>query len=763
MKISKYQGFSMVLKPLVGAMAGMGLWLYTGVGLAQQSAGTVNFDSLEISGQSQAPERRAFNMPGAVSTVGENKKFDSLDSVVRALPGTYTNIDPTQGTLNVNIRGMSGFGRVNTMLDGVPQTFYGTSANSGSRYHEEEGNGYGPSSQFGTMVDQNFLVGVDVTRGFASGAAGVNGLAGSANLRTIGVDDVVQQGHHFGLLSKLSTASNGMGHSRMLTLGTRYRLGQDGQIGVIGGYSGSKINANYRDGSGKQYNENDFVKRLDQRPRSWLAKFQFSPNRDHSFLFSGSGYTNNVGGRQARRDSYSLNYFFTPPSQWVNLGFLAASTRNRQNFNDDASIWLLTEASTKNDSTYLNLYNTSYFDAANIQTTLLYGVSYLRNNYERRAKAIDLDNYEYTAFSPSGKQEITSAYLDTTLAKGIYTLNTNFTYTHGVVRGYKPACGNAATSGLCFPSYAANLKLTSNSLNFSTMLSAELSDWFKPFVSFSRNNRIPNTQEIFFNNEGGGSMNPFLKPEDAKTYQIGFNASREGVFSSDDYFGLKLLAYRSDIRHYIHSQSFFLRNQGGLTTDLNEDINPSFHAQIYTNSLKPVRHSGVELNLEYDAGAAFAKLAYSYQKTPLPVDATGKTGVGFGTVGVTQLPRHYGNLTIGGRFLERNLVVGSTFKYTGKAKRMLPIGQELADQDELQTLPKIPIVIDLFATYQFNKNILLKASIQNATNRNYVDALNSLNSTLSQVGEDYKYSYSNTARGLTLSGRRSAIDCLEYK
>lgn len=80
---------------------------------------------------------------------------------------------------------------------------------------------------------------------------------------------------------------------------------------------------------------------------------------------------------------------------------------------------------------------------------------------------------------------------------------------------------------------------------------------------------------------------------------------------------------------------------------------------------------------------------------------------------------------------------------------MLPIGQELADQDELQTLPKIPIVIDLFATYQFNKNILLKASIQNATNRNYVDALNSLNSTLSQVGEDYKYSYSNTARGRT--------------
>ncbi len=730
-------------------MAGLGAAGPLGIATAQGGADALDLDSVQISGQVAPPQRRAFNTPGAVSTLGDNKKFDSLDSVVRAQPGTYSNIDPTQGTVNINIRGLSGFGRVNTMIDGVPQTFYGTSANSASRYHAEDGGGYGPSSQFGTMIDQNFLAGIDISRGYARGAAGVNGLAGSANLRTIGVDDVVQEGHTFGALSKLSTASNGMGHSGMLTLGAKRNFEGGDSIGAIAGMSGSRMNANYKDGNGQEYNKNDFAKRLDQRPRSWLGKIEYSPNEANRFLLSGSGYTNNVGGRETRRDSYSLNYFFDPSSPWINLGFVAASTRSQQHFNDDASIWLLTDAQTTNDASYLNLYNTSYFDLGDVGVTMQYGASHLHNVYEKRAKAIDLDNYQYTAFSPTGKQDITSVYLDTTLTRGIYSLDTNLTYTHGVVRGFKPACDNAQSSALCFPSYAAHMKLSSRALNFSTMFSADLSDWFKPFISFSRNTRIPNTQEVFFNNEGGGSMNPFLKPEEAKTWQLGFNTSRQGVFKEDDYLGIKLLGYRTNYSRYIHSQSFFLLSHGGLTNDINDDIDGGFHAQIYTNAVKPVHHSGVELNLNYDAGGFFTDLSYSYQKTPLPVDATGKTGVGFGTVGVTELPRHYANLTLGGRFLNQSLVLGTTFKYTGKAKRMLPIGENLEDQDELQDLPKIPLVIDLFATYQLNKNVLLKASIQNATNRNYVDALNSLNSTLSQAGEDYTYRYSNTARGRT--------------
>ncbi|WP_328287651.1 hypothetical protein [Pasteurella multocida] len=39
------------------------------------------------------------------------------------MPGSFTQIDKSSGTVSVNVRGGTGFGRVNTMIDGVSQTF----------------------------------------------------------------------------------------------------------------------------------------------------------------------------------------------------------------------------------------------------------------------------------------------------------------------------------------------------------------------------------------------------------------------------------------------------------------------------------------------------------------------------------------------------------------------------------------------------------------------------------------------------------------
>lgn len=723
----------------------------TVMGLSHAQSLEIDFEDLEISGEEIQTELTSYYVPGAVSSVGENKTMDTLDSVVRALPGTYTNIDPTQGTVNVNIRGLSGFGRVNTMIDGVPQTFYGTSANSASKYHAEDG-GYGPSSSFGAMIDPNFLVGIDVARGYADGAKGVNALAGYANLRTIGVDDVVFEGRRFGVLSKGHIGNNDMGHSGMVTFGVRQPVA-NGSVGAIIGYSTSRLRSNYKDGDGNYYSERDFVRRLDQSPRSWLSKIEIKPNEYHSLLLSGSEYRNGVGGREAERASYSLDYEFNPVSPWWNLRFLAATTRSTQSFDDDSLIWMLERGATENKSKYFELSNTSYFNSMNAEWALSYGASYLSNKYERNAVGVNQDNFDYTPFSPSGKQELKSVYLTTDVTKGIVNLNANVTYTDGKVKGFKPACGSASGTSYCFPTFAANMELKSKALNFSTMAALDLSDWFKPFVSFSRNTRVPNTQEVFFNNEGGGSMNPFLKPERATVWQLGFNTTKENLIFDGDFLGVKLVGYYSKIKDYIHSQSFYLLNSGSLVERITDDnildINPGFHAQIYTNSRRPVRQRGLELSLHYDMGTFFSSLSYSLQRGKLPVDATSKTGVGFGTVAVTELPRYYANWTLGGRLLEEKLSFGATMRFTGQAKRMLPAASDIDDFDELEDLPSIPMVVDLFANYQVNKNILLKLSVKNATNRNYIDALNSLNSTVSQSGEDYNTTYSNAARGRT--------------
>ena len=57
---------------------------------------------------------------------------------------------------------MASLGRVNTMVDGVIQTFFGTSIDNG-KYHE--GNGNMGTSSFGAMIDQNFLVAADAQKG----------------------------------------------------------------------------------------------------------------------------------------------------------------------------------------------------------------------------------------------------------------------------------------------------------------------------------------------------------------------------------------------------------------------------------------------------------------------------------------------------------------------------------------------------------------------------------------------------------------------
>lgn len=95
------------------------------------------------------------------------------------------------------------------MVDGITQSFYGTST-SGTAIHGST------NSMAGVLIDPNFLVGVDVTRGDSSGSSGVNALAGSANLRTIGVDDVVFTGNPFGVRSRFSVGSNGIGRSGMI-------------------------------------------------------------------------------------------------------------------------------------------------------------------------------------------------------------------------------------------------------------------------------------------------------------------------------------------------------------------------------------------------------------------------------------------------------------------------------------------------------------------------------------------------------------------
>lgn len=76
------------------------------------------FSTLTITDNAQAETNHpgssaeTYTRPGAYSSRTLNENLQSLDASLRSMAGTYTQIDALQGAVNVNIRGMSGLGRV---------------------------------------------------------------------------------------------------------------------------------------------------------------------------------------------------------------------------------------------------------------------------------------------------------------------------------------------------------------------------------------------------------------------------------------------------------------------------------------------------------------------------------------------------------------------------------------------------------------------------------------------------------------------------
>lgn len=239
--------------------------------------GAAEFSPLSVSVGKTTSEQEALEKTGATSSRTTDKNLQSLDATVRSMPGTYTQIDPGQGAISVNIRGMSGFGRVNTMVDGITQSFYGTST-SGTTTHGSTNN------MAGVLIDPNLLVAVDVTRGDSSGSEGINALAGSVNMRTIGVDDVIFNGNTYGLRSRFSVGSNGLGRSGMIALGGKSDAFTDtGSIGVMAAVSGSSVYSNFSNGSGINSKEFGYDKYMKQNPKSQLYKMDIRPDEFNSF------------------------------------------------------------------------------------------------------------------------------------------------------------------------------------------------------------------------------------------------------------------------------------------------------------------------------------------------------------------------------------------------------------------------------------------------------------------------------------------------
>ncbi|SPZ58957.1 Probable TonB-dependent receptor NMB1497 precursor [Serratia quinivorans] len=734
---------------LIVSLIGAGIALSGAATAAQNGAeegkGKVVFSPLNVSAaqsSSSSSEKEALEKPGAFSSRGENKNLESVDSILRSMPGTYTQIDPGQGSVSVNIRGMSGFGRVNTMVDGITQNYYGSSPSDAAH-------GGLPTSQFGALIDPNFIVGVDVARGNATGSAGVNALAGSANFRTIGVDDVVFSDNPFGVRTKFSVGNNGIGRSGMIAVGGKTdAFGEGGSLGAMAAISGSSITSNYKNGSGFDSEEFNVDKTYRQNPKSQLFKVDIKPDAFNSIELSARTYQNKITRRHIDSNDFYIKYHYAPFSELIDFNLTASTSRGEQKFMSD-NMAGFSDSTAKNISDALDVNNTSRFSLQEVDFAFSYGGKLIHNEYKKRASGLVTDEgqAESSPVGIAGKQNIASLYSGLQLNYGIWQGNFDLNYSAYDISGYKPACDERVA---CFPQGASNINLKEHGFNPAVMLSAQVTPWLQPFISYNKSMRGPNIQEVFFANSGGQSMNPFLKGETAETYQAGFNANAHDLLFKQDSFQLKAVYFESKIKNYISSQSYMVcsnrqkcnRAQTSQEEWDNADVNVAM--TMYSNSYEPVRSRGVEVEAMYDAGFAYTKLSLSKEHTSQPTNQASNV---FGAGDISELPELYFTLDTGVRLLDEKLTLGGLVKYTGKAVRLSP-DSNVDENEQLlkEPAPHIPTVIDLYSTYQFNRNLLLKFSVQNLMDKDYSDALNKMNAMPSQSRD---FSPTNTARGRT--------------
>lgn len=227
---------------------------------------SVQLDSIDVQGVALKADKQVFKQAKAVSAREDiSNSTQNLDNIIRTIPGAFTNQDKSTGTIAPNIRGGAGLGRVNTMIDGVTQTFYSSGVDDGKS---------GGTSQFGATIDPSFIAGVDVERGSFSGRNGINSLMGSVNFRTLGIDDIIKDDSNFGFITKFQAGNNAYKSNWIGALAGKEKFESGGQLGVVVGYGMRDVSQDYKAGGGIKI-EDINKDELDRAYKEWYAEKKF--------------------------------------------------------------------------------------------------------------------------------------------------------------------------------------------------------------------------------------------------------------------------------------------------------------------------------------------------------------------------------------------------------------------------------------------------------------------------------------------------------
>ncbi|WP_052699199.1 TonB-dependent receptor domain-containing protein [Hyphomicrobium sp. 99] len=646
--------------------------------------------------QAAAASDAPYNTPASVSVAGQSEiqTFGQADiqDVFRAMPGVSTGNDPNNPGISVNIRGFEGQGRVNTMIDGVRQNFRITG-------HTVGGFAY---------VDPLLLASIEVQRGAVSGVGGSGALAGSANLRTLDVDDVLKPGKDYGALTSLTWGSNGLGFSEMGAGAIR-----SGAISIVGAIS-KHDQDDYENGRGQRvpYTDQDLISGLAK------AHIRIDSAQQVSFgtILYNNDFTANSYNQNIDSKIYTASYVYNPAANDL-INFRANFSGSDLNMRYLGGIGNSATSAGRNIEDLglgFDVSNTSLFNLGGIAVKSTYGYEYFHDDVDATNT---IDPSKGGGTNPSGKSTTRGAFSETTFSKNIFDLIVGLRYDdfnlngHGVVDPHAPSFLGPNFPIPLPPGIEKGPFSVDNSygdLSEKFTLAAKPVEWFQPYVTWSNTFRAPSISETLIDGTHPGSgfepnfyPNPFLQPEKQRGWEFGFNSKVDGLIKPGDSFRFKGDYYTMDVNNYI--------------TAACEVYNPTFGLTNcwFVNNPGTSKVEGVELEGTYDAGYFFAGLSYSHSHTTLPSQMDG--------LGLhSYLPGDVTTITAGLRFFDERLTIGARSYITSKSQK-----------GDVNVEPGDPLfydgytTYDLFSNYKVNDDINVALTVTNLTDLPYTPALSS--------------------------------------
>lgn len=593
-----------------------------------------------------------------------------LDTVLRSLPGTFTEQSTSNPGLAINIRGFQGFGRVNTMIDGVRQNF---------RFVGHEASGF-------TYVDPQLLAGIDVARGAVSTAGGAGALAGVANLRTLGVDDILKDGKNWGAMANVTWGSNGVGWKEMFAGAARL----NDRVSVAGAIANTSSH-DYENGDGIT------VPHTSQDLTSGLLKSDIQLTDDSRLKLGWVSYNNfffaNSADQQITNNSFTANYAWDPDNALIDLHVNGY-------YNDTEMAYLPTARTTssyrgrviEDEGWGFDVSNTSTFGVGEVGVSSVNGVEYF---YDDVTTSNTLNPSLYGGVNPSGTSSIGGVFSETTFSYSIVDLIVGLRYDFYTLNGsgYENSAGGAVPIG------AWTVDQSDGRFDPKVTLAVRPFDWLQPYVTYAETMRAPTASETMVGGEhpggtGSYSANPYLEPEISKGWEVGVNIRADGLLTPRDSLRLKLDYFRNDIENYIvtcrNTQYYFCNVEGTSTV------------------------SGVEMEASYDAGLAYTTLSYTHNENDLPAQT-----MGFGTN--QYLPDDIFVMEAGLRFLDERLTIGGRWSYYSQSTQ-ITYGSRFTGAISATPSPSYNIV-DAFGSYKINDNLTFQIDATNLLNEAYTPAL----------------------------------------